>query len=96
MTSYACSIIVNSVFGIVLEEIERAIKSYRPTANFFDFLRRNENAEFDDLKEEDKKIVVKFFERREKEDVVSPAQWFFGSSGVLLAKDHSGLTYFTI
>ena len=61
-------LLVNSVFGIVLEEIKRAIKSYRPTANFCDLLRRNENAKFGDLKEEDKKIVVKFFERREKED----------------------------
>ena len=61
--------LVNSVFGIALEEIELALKSYRPTANFFNLQRRNENAKFDDLRGEDKKIVTNFFDAQEKQDV---------------------------
>ena len=61
--------IVNSVFGIVIEEIEMAVKAYRPTANFFNLQRRHENAKFDDLTEEDKKVVKKFFDVREEQDV---------------------------
>ena len=60
--------IIYSIFGIVLEEIELAIKSYHPTANFFNLQRRNGNAKFQDLTDEDKKIVTKFFEVREKAD----------------------------
>ena len=60
--------IVKSIFGIVFDEIELAIKSYRPAAKFFNFQSRNENVKFDDLAEEDKKIVTKFFEVREKGD----------------------------
>ena len=60
--------LVNSVFGIVLEEIELAVKSYRPSADFFNFQRRTENAKFDDLTKEDKKLVIKFFHTRERED----------------------------
>ena len=45
-----------------------AVKSYRPTANFFNLQRRKENTKFDDLTEEDKKVVKKFFDAREKDD----------------------------
>ena len=62
---------VKSIFGIVLEELEMAVKSYRPTANFFNFQKRNEDAKFEDLTEEGKKIVKKFFDAREKEDIFS-------------------------
>ena len=60
--------LLNSVFGILIEEIKLAIKSYGPTANFFKLQERNENAKFSDLTEEDKKIVTKFFDSRERED----------------------------
>ena len=56
---------VRSIFGIVLEELEMAVKLYRPTVNFFNFQKQNENAKFDDLTEYDKKIVIKFFVARE-------------------------------
>ena len=62
--------IVNSVFGIVLEEIDMAIKSYRPAAKFFNLQSRNENAEFDDLTEDEKIIVTEFFDRKDR-------RWFY-------------------
>ena len=46
-----------------------ALKSFRPTANFFNLQRRKENAEYEDLTEEEKKIVKKFFDAREETDV---------------------------
>ena len=60
---------VRSIFGIVLEELEMAVKSYRPTAKFFNFQKQNENEKFEDLTEEDRKIVTKFFQAKENEDI---------------------------
>ena len=60
--------IVNTIFGIVLDEIEMAVKSYRPTANFINLQRRKENVKYEDLTEEERKIVKKFFDIREKAD----------------------------
>ena len=45
-----------------------AVKSYRPTANFFNLQKRIVNKKFEDLTDEDKKIVRKFFAVREDED----------------------------
>ena len=59
---------MNSVFGIVLEEIKMAVKAYRPTAKFLNLERRIKNAKFENLTEEDKKTVRNFFDLREKED----------------------------
>ena len=61
--------IINSVFGIVIEEIEMALKIYRPTAKFFNLQRRKENAKFEDLTEEEKEITTNFFDAREKSDI---------------------------
>ena len=63
--------ILNSVFGIVIEEIEMAIKSYRPTAKFFNLQAENENAIYEDLTEEEKKIVKNFFDAREQGDFLA-------------------------
>ena len=61
--------LANSLFSIILEEIGMAVKLYRPSANFFNLQRRIDNAKFEDLTDEDKKIVTKYFETREKGDV---------------------------
>ena len=63
--------LVNSIFGIVIEEIEMAIKSYRPTANFFNLQRRKENEKYEDLSANEKKIANKFFDVREEQDIVA-------------------------
>ena len=60
--------LVNSLFGIAIEEIEMALRSYRPTANFFNLQKRKENAKYEDLTVEEKKIVMKFFATQEKDD----------------------------
>ena len=60
--------LVNSVFVIVLEEIEMAIKSYRPAAEFFNLQSRKENVKFHDLTKDEKKIVTEFFATKERED----------------------------
>ena len=52
--------LLNSVFGIIIEEIEMAIKWFRPTADFFKMQKGKENAKFEDLSKEEKKIVKKF------------------------------------
>ena len=61
----------NSIFSILIEEIEMAINLYQPTAKFFNLQRRKKNAKFDDLTEEERKIATKFFHAREKADVLT-------------------------
>ena len=60
--------LVNSIFGIVIEEIEMAIRSYCPTANFINVQKRKENSKYENLTEDEKKIVKKFFDAREEAD----------------------------
>ena len=61
-------VIVNSIFGIVIEEVEMGIKSYRLNKSFINFLRGNENSEYEDLTEEEKKIAKKFFDGQDEQD----------------------------
>ena len=63
--------VINSVFGIVIEEIEMAIKSFGPTVRFLNLQRRSENEKFDRLTDEQKKIVTKFYDVREKEQILT-------------------------
>ena len=60
--------VVNSIFGMVIEEIEMAVKLYRPNANFFNLEKQKENAKYEDLTEEEKKIVITSFNAREEMD----------------------------
>ena len=59
---------VNSVFGILIDEIGMAVQLYRPTADFLNLQKEKENAKFEDLTEDEKKIVKKFFDAQEKYD----------------------------
>ena len=61
--------LVNCVFCIIIEEVEIALKSYRPTANFINLQREKENSKYEDLTEEEKKTVKKFFDVQEERDV---------------------------
>ena len=62
-------VIVNSIFGIVIEEVEMGIKSFRLNKSFINVIRENENSEYEDLTEEEKKIVKKFFDAQEEHDI---------------------------
>ena len=60
---------VNCIFGIVIEEVEMAIKSFRPTAKFINLQREKENPKFEDLTEEEQKAVKTYFDGREEGDI---------------------------
>ncbi len=60
---------INCVFGLVIEEVEMAIKSFRPTAKFIELQREKENPKYEDLTEEEKQTVKKFFDAREEGEI---------------------------
>ena len=62
---------INSIFGIVLEEMRMAKISYGLTSDFIKMRKRRTNAKYEDLTAEEKAVVKKFFDLREEEDSFS-------------------------
>ena len=60
--------LVNCLFGLLLEEVQLAIKSFKPTSAFMKFQQRKEFTKFHDLTEQEKKMVIKFCDVKEEED----------------------------
>ena len=52
----------------MIEEIEMAVASFSPIAEFIQLQRENSNAKYDDLKLEEKRVVRKFYAAREAGD----------------------------
>ncbi len=60
--------LVNSVFGILITEMEIALKSFRTTADFMNLQARRQNDKYEDLTLDEKKIVKQFFDALEEKD----------------------------
>ena len=61
-------ILVNCTFGLLLEEIQLATKSYKPTSEFIKLKQQDENKKYEDLTADERKIVKRFCDAKEDGD----------------------------